>query len=166
MLPNMSERKQVEQSLRETELHFHQLAEAIQAVFYISDLRRSEILYISPAYEAIWGRTCASLYHNLFSFTESILPDYRAAVLESLQHQRQGTSTEMEYPIQHSDGSTRWIRDRAFPLRDEAGEVYRVIGIAEDITAQKVTTAALSSFVTSCKPDPYSFNATAQTVRA
>ncbi len=38
------------------------------------------------------------------------------------------------YRILRPDGSRRWIRDRAFPVRNESGRVYRVAGIAEDIT--------------------------------
>jgi signal transduction histidine kinase len=35
------------------------------------------------------------------------------------------------------NGTVRWVRDRAFPIRNESGEVYRIAGITEDVTERK-----------------------------
>jgi len=48
-----------------------------------------------------------------------------------------------EYRIVRPDGSIRWIRDRAFPVRDGQGNVYRMSGIADDITERRAALIAL-----------------------
>ncbi len=129
--------KEAELALKESEERFRQLAENITEVFYISNLQTHQMLYISPAYELIWGQSCESLYSNPFSFVEAIHPDYREHVTHLLDRQLLGEKTEEVYPIIRPDQSMRWIRDRAFPVTDDDGNVVRVIGIAEDITYQK-----------------------------
>jgi len=81
----------------------------------------------------VWGRSVDSLYREPTSFLEAIHPDDRVRVLQSLEKQIHGTYDE-EYRVVRPDGTIRWVRDRAFPIRDEAGRVYRVTGVAEDIT--------------------------------
>jgi PAS domain S-box-containing protein len=97
----------------------------------------SQILYVSPGYEEIWGRTCASLYARPRDWLAAVHPDDRERVLQAaLAKQFQGPYHQV-YRIVRPDGSVRWIEDRAFPVRNEAGEVYRFAGIAEDITLRK-----------------------------
>jgi two-component system sensor histidine kinase UhpB len=54
-----------------------------------------------------------------------------------------GSEFDVSYRIVRPDGSIRWIRDRGFPVRDEAGSIYRFAGIAEDITESKLVEEAL-----------------------
>ncbi len=123
-------------ALRASEQHFRQLADNIREVFWITNLAKNEMIYISPGYEEIWGRTCAGLYASPMSWVEAIHPDDRERVMETaLTKQISGQYDEV-YRIVRPNGSHRWIHDRAFPIRDDSGEVYRVEGIAEDITQQ------------------------------
>ena len=131
---DISDRKQAEDAIRQSEERFRQMAGNINEVFYLSDLRKPEMIYISPAYEGIWGRTCESLYEDPKSFLEAIHPHDRDCVIVSLKKQFQGEPTQEEYRITRPDGVVRWILDRAFPIREESGEVFRIAGIAEDIT--------------------------------
>jgi PAS domain S-box-containing protein len=140
---DITERKQAEQLLRASQERFRQLAENIGEAFWISNPAKNEIIYISPGYEEIWGRTCESLYASPMGWVEAIHPDDRERVLESaLTKQISGRYDEV-YRIVRPDGAHRWIHDRAFPIRDDSGEVYRLVGIAEDITQQKETEEAL-----------------------
>ena len=140
---DITERKQAEQLLRASQERFRQLAENIGEAFWISNPAKNEMIYISPGYEEIWGRTCESLYASPMDWVEAIHPDDRERVLESaLTKQISGRYDEV-YRIVRPDGAHRWIHDRAFPIRDDSGEVYRLVGIAEDITQQKETEEAL-----------------------
>ncbi|MDD1469107.1 PAS domain S-box protein, partial [Dolichospermum sp. ST_sed5] len=128
-------RIQAEITLRESEQKFRQIAENIDQAFWISDAEISQTIYISPAYEKIWGVSCESLYENPKSFIDAIHPDDLEQFIMALQNNKNGF--DIECRIMRPDGSIRWINDRAFPLKDETGEVYRVVGIAEDITQRK-----------------------------
>jgi PAS domain S-box-containing protein len=112
---------------------FQQIAETIPEVFWITDPAKQQTVYVSPAYEQVWGRALKSLYASPRSFLEAIHPEDRARVEAALARQAEGTYHE-EYRIVRPDGSVRWIRDRAFPVRDVSGGVYRIVGIAADIT--------------------------------
>ncbi len=135
---DMTERRRAEDQLQQSETNFRQLAETLQDVFYLSDMGKGEILYISPSYEKIWGRTCESAYKNPSSFLDAVLPRDHNRVLANFREQRRGKSVEMEYRIVQPDGTIRWILSRAFPIKNEQGEYYRVAGIAQDITERKI----------------------------
>ncbi len=133
----VTERKRMEQSLRLSEERFRQLAENIQEVFWVVDTDRREMLYISPAYEDIWGRTCESLYAAPQTWLDAIHPEDRDQVLHAVVTRQLNGTYDEEYRIIRSDGSLRWIRDRAFPVRNASGEIYRVVGVAQDISERK-----------------------------
>ena len=140
--PYLADRNAAQRALRDSEALLRQLTENISQVFWMTDPDNNEILYISPAYEQVWGRSCASLYDNPLSFVDAIHPDDRAEVIDDLGRQAQG-AYDSEYRVVRPDGSVRLIRDRAFPVRDADGQVYRIAGIAEDVTEKKRSEAAL-----------------------
>ena len=132
------ERLRAEQLLRASEERFRQVVENIREVFWLTDPDKNTMLYISPGYEKIWGRTCDSLYQSPRTWLEAIHPDDRQRVLDSaLTKQSRGDYDEV-YRVIRPDGTLRWVHDRAFPLRDASGKVYRVAGLAEDITKQRI----------------------------
>lgn len=143
VLRDITERVQAENALKESESRFRQLAENIRKVFWMADPEMTRIFYISPAYEKVWGRTCESLYAEPHSFIESIHPDDRKHLTSTIEAHLKGETTDQEYRIVQPDGAVRWVRDRGFPIRDEAGRIYRVAGIAEDITERKNIEAEL-----------------------
>lgn len=134
------------QAFRESEQRFRQLAENIDEVFWMYDPKTSQTLYISPAYEKIWGRSCRSLYEQLSSFLDAVHLEDTEKVKAIVAKQMSGEHTEIEYRIWQPDGSLRWIYDRSFPIYNEAGQIYRICGIAEDITQRKQVEAALQKF--------------------
>ncbi|OGK79675.1 MAG: hypothetical protein A2X52_04825 [Candidatus Rokubacteria bacterium GWC2_70_16] len=139
---DITERIRAEQRLRESEERFRQLAEHIREVFWLKTVDGSRILYVNPAWEEIWGRSCQSLYAEPSSFLETVHPADRERVRAALPGQAAG-EYDHEFRIVRPDGAIRWIWARAFPVRDERGEVYRIAGCSEDITERKTAEEAL-----------------------
>jgi PAS domain S-box-containing protein len=133
---DITERNRAELALQSSEEKFRQLAENIREVFWMMSPSADEILYISPAYEPIWGVSCESLYRNPMSWADAIHPEDAARAHATFGRQIQGESVDSEYRIKTPAGE-KWIRDRAFPIRGRNGELIRVAGIAEDITDRK-----------------------------
>jgi len=134
---DITERKRAEESLRESEQKFRQLAENINEVFWITDPTKHQMVYVSPAYEDVWGRSCESLYAEPQSWLDAVHPDDRQRVLEAATtEQAKGTYQEI-YRIVRPDNSIRWISDSAFPVLNSAGEVERIVGLATDITEKR-----------------------------
>jgi PAS domain S-box-containing protein len=139
----VTERKRATEELHESELRFRQLAEHIREVFYLVNADNSQVLYVSPAYEDVWGRSCASLYAAPRSWTDAIHPDDRARISDFLERQKESGGFEYEYRIVRPDGTQRSIRARGFAIRDDAGKVRRFAGIAEDFTERAQLQEAL-----------------------
>ncbi len=134
---DVTERKQAQEALQASEERFRQLADHIREVFWMSSADRSKIIYVSPAYEEIWGQTCKSLYAAPHSWIDAVHPDDRHRVSESISKKQVTGEYDEIYRIIRPDGSIRWIQDRAFPIRDAAGNIYRIVGIADDITKRQ-----------------------------
>lgn len=134
---DITDRQQAEAALRQSEERFRQLAETIQDVFFIYSPDLKRIDYVSPAYETIWGRSCAQLYAHPESWFEAIHPDDRDRIRRAIRQQVRGVPFQEEYRILRSDGAVRWILSRTFPYLNEAGELLHYVGLASDITERK-----------------------------
>ncbi|MGA9564802.1 MAG: PAS domain S-box protein [Candidatus Korobacteraceae bacterium] len=141
--PDITDRKQTEEALRSSEEKFRQLADNVREIFWMTNVSNTETLYVSPAYSSIFGRSCESLYEKPLSFMDAIHLDDRDSARDIYKKQMQGQETVSEYRIWTLDGEQRWIRSRAFPIRDKAGKLIRVAGIAEDFTERKQTETEL-----------------------
>ena len=135
------ERARAEQAMRDSEARFRTVTEAIEDVFYMTDLDRGALLYLSPSFEQVWGLPPAELLRDLSGFARTIHPDDQAVVAAGLARQRLGKPASSEYRIIRPDGEIRWIHDRCFPVR--GGGTRRSAGIASDITARKEVETAL-----------------------
>jgi PAS domain S-box-containing protein len=132
------DRDQAKESSRESEQRFHQLAENIADVFWITSPDLKTMYYISPGYKAIWGRSMESLYAHPHEWIDAIIPQDRErvfALFGTLMGDERAVS--VEYRIARPDGTIRWIHDRGYQVRDTTGKVTRLAGIASDITARK-----------------------------
>lgn len=122
--------------LRESEERFRLIAENLREMIWISDPEYTVQYYLSPAFERIWGRSIERARTNPRSFLEAVLPEDRERVESALEGYARG-EYQAEYRIVRPDGEIRWISGRAYPVRDEHGQIFRVAGIAEDITEEK-----------------------------
>src|SRR5262249_42320060 len=122
---------------RESNERFRLIAETITEVFWMAAADLSRMVYVSPAYEKIWGRTFESLYREPASFLSAIHKEDVDRMLQELEPKKKNLPFEHEYRIVRPDGSVRWIWDRGYPVRDDSGEVVHYVGVAQDISERR-----------------------------
>lgn len=137
VLRDISQRKQAEAALRESEQRFQQMANNIQEIFWMLDAESMKILYVNPAYETITGRSIQSLSEEPKSYEDVIHPEDRVRVLSRLNESVQTGQFDEEFRIIRPDNTTHWVLVRGFPVRDSVGIVRRLVGTAQDVTARK-----------------------------
>jgi len=123
------------EGLKESDERFRQMADSIDQVFWMLDVSTNRVLYASPAFERIWGRSLGSVVERQ-AFLETIHPDDRVRVEEYFARAATIASKET-YRIVRPDGTERWILDRTFPVLNRDGKLYRVTGTWEDVTNRR-----------------------------
>jgi len=116
---------------------FAELVDTIDEVLWVRDLVEERLLYVSPAFERIWGRPVADLLRSPSLWMETIHPDDREKVVSAVVSNARAGVDRVEYRIVRPDGAVRTIQDRAYPIRNAKGAVYRMAGVAEDITDRR-----------------------------
>ncbi|HST62909.1 MAG TPA: GAF domain-containing protein [Longimicrobium sp.] len=134
LVADVTESRAAEAALREQEALFSLLMENVpQAFFYVVNPDGPRLRYVSPAYERIFSRSAADLYADPGAWMQAVHPDDRPALAERIGQDRD-RATDVEYRVILPDGRVRRVRDRAFPVRDEAGDVRWIAGVGEDVT--------------------------------
>ena len=144
VMRDVTGRKHTENALRESDEKFHQLADNLSDVFWITSPDLKKMHYISPGYERIWGRSTDSLYADSHQWMEAIVPedrDHVTAIFAQLMGSEPKVS--VEYRIARPDAAVRWVHDRGFQVRDGDGKIIRLAGIVADITERKRAEAEL-----------------------
>jgi PAS domain S-box-containing protein len=118
------------------------MSETIQEVFWLTSADRQQLLYVSPAFETLWGYPRERLYTypggHLNLIVESIhRSDHDRAVAAFSQQFH--NEYKAEYRILRPDGEMRWVRSRAFAVQNQFGETWGIAGFSEDITERKRT---------------------------
>ena len=134
---DITARKRMEVALHDSETRFRQLAENIPAVFWLGEIDPPRALYVSPAFERVWGRSRESHHADPTGFFEAVHPEDRGR-LRRAQARLPQEGFDVEFRIVHPDGSVRWVHDRAFPVPEEPGSPRRVAGITTDVTEHKL----------------------------
>ncbi|MBX7244402.1 MAG: response regulator [Candidatus Sumerlaeaceae bacterium] len=132
------------EELRESESRFRQLAENISEVFWIVDATTARSVYVSPACTTIWGIDGEVLTNGMESWINTVHPDDRHRIRKAIAERLETGVFDQEYRIIHADGTIRHIHDRGFPVYDDAGTIVRFVGLANDVTREKVHAAQLS----------------------
>ncbi|MGB3616328.1 MAG: PAS domain-containing protein, partial [Elainellaceae cyanobacterium] len=140
---DISDRKRAELALFRQEELFRQVTETIREVFYVFDLTINRHLYISPAYEEVYGCSVEILYQNPKAWQDVVHPDDRDRVLQEADVTYKFGNLISQYRVVHGDGTIRWIEDKNSPVHDDTGRVCKLIGVAEDITIRKQAELAL-----------------------
>jgi PAS domain S-box-containing protein len=116
----------------------NQIAQNTDTVFWVQSADR--IIYVSPAYEKLWGRSCQSLYDNPESLLAAI--DDQKEVLQHLRHTPENYCKS--HRIIRPDGTLRWVQIRMSAVRNS--QIAAWVGVAEDITSQKESEELLNHF--------------------
>ena len=134
---DVTDRITAERELKKQEEIFKLLVETIEEVFWIHDLKTDRLLYISPKYREVFGRSTNSLYHNAGSFLKAIHPDDTDYVKKAYKKIAKGKGLDLEYRIIAPDGTEKLIWSRSFIIQDERGRPSLTIGTALDISDRK-----------------------------
>ena len=129
-------RKQGEEALRESEERFRQLVGSSHAMFWLATADFGRALYVSPAFADICQLNIEKLYADPLAFLAAVHADDRERLAKTLADEfHEG---DVEFRIVRSDGTTRWLLHKGFPIRNRQGKAYRFAGFAEDITERKL----------------------------
>ncbi|MBD3298361.1 MAG: PAS domain S-box protein [candidate division Zixibacteria bacterium] len=131
-----------EAAIRERDERLRQLAENVDTVFWVIDWIEQRVVYVSPAYERIFGRSMSGLYDYPLDWLEAVHPKDREET-EDAYYPAAVSGYDVTFRVIHPGGSIRWLHGRGFPIRDEHGRVYRLAGITEDVTDQRTAEQAL-----------------------
>jgi PAS domain S-box-containing protein len=121
------------QGLRESEERFRQIVNAIPQVVWIGLPDLSRTLYVNPAYERVWRRSIHSIYADTLSAVRAVHPDDRER-FGALAGKAGPGGIEEQFRVVWPDGQERQVIGRAFPIRNDSGDVYRVSAVFEDVT--------------------------------
>ncbi|HEX9147468.1 MAG TPA: PAS domain S-box protein [Candidatus Binatia bacterium] len=136
---DITERKQAEHNLRESEARFRLLAENIDQVFWFIELEPERVTYVSPAFEQLWGMSADRLYENPRLWVERVHPEDRSIVEQAFENWVAGHADtyDIEYRILRQGGEVRWINDRGIVIGFRDGRPCKLSGIATDITERR-----------------------------
>ena len=136
---DITEHRHAEQALRDNEEIFRQLTENIREVFFVRDVDAGKIIYVSPAFDQLWGFPRAELYADQRAFIRIVHAEDQERVRMAFQAEvEEQIYFNEEYRIIRDDGTMRCVWARTFPVFDASGRVYRVAGLVEDITERKL----------------------------
>jgi PAS domain S-box-containing protein len=144
ILCDTTERIRVQDSLRETEERFQQMADNVQEIVWMMNAANKEVLYVNRAYETITGRSLESIMENPSSHADLIHPSDRVHVLAKLEEAVHSGQFDEEFRILRPDGALRWVSVKASPVREEGQAIRSLVGTAQDITARKVADAQIA----------------------
>lgn len=121
----------------ENEAILREITETMREIFWTFTPDFSRAIYVSPAYEEIWGRPMKALYDEPASFLAAVHEEDREALVAAMRAVRAGAVHDIEYRVVRPDGQVRWVSSRGYPVFDDEGTVYRVVGTTEDITHRR-----------------------------
>ncbi len=141
-LRDITDRKEAEQELRQSEERFRAIADNIPQLAWLANAER-RVVWFNQAWLDFTGTT---LEDNVGEGWKAVHhPDYIEAVAEKFErHLLEGKDWEDTFPLRGKDGEYRWFLSRMKVIRDEAGSVVRFFGTNTDITERKRVEEAIA----------------------
>jgi PAS domain S-box-containing protein len=121
---------------------FNQIAEKIDQAVWLRDLSIDQIIYVSPAFETVWGIPCEDLVSDPSTLIQSVHPEDRVIVMSARPDDIR-KPLDQTYRIIRPDGGLRWIAVHSFVVRDEFKSSLYQVSVAQDITSQNQVDQAL-----------------------
>lgn len=112
---------------------FHQLASNIPECYWLTDAATQRVSFVSSGYEHIWGHHVEALYADSTDCLKFVHADDRYRVAEAMRAHRLG-GMDIKFRVLRPGDGLHWLHARNFPVRDEAGSIVSVGGVASDIT--------------------------------
>jgi PAS domain S-box-containing protein len=122
--------------LAQSRERFRQVTEGIREVFWLTTPDKTEMLYLSPAFESVWEVPREEVTDRFLGWLDRVVPEDRERVLQSVHAQPEGEA-EIEYRIRTPSGQVKWLREKSFPVQDRAGAVVRIAGVTEDVSDRR-----------------------------
>lgn len=137
---DITERKQTEEKLRQSELKFRTLAESAAAAIFI--YKNNKFCYVNPKAEELSGYTHQELLS--LNFMDIIHPEFKDQVKARMMMRMQGfedSTANYETKIITKGGSARWLHITTATIEYDGGRAG--LGTAYDVTEQKQVEQAL-----------------------
>lgn len=132
-----SKLRKAHDDLTASEEKFKQIANTITDVFWLTDWKTKKVLFCSPAYEKVWNISVKQLYKDPLNWSKPIHKDDKKKVEKAFINIVRNKGYDIEFRLVKKDGSIRWIHDKGVPVKNKKGQVYRIVGVAHDITELK-----------------------------
>ena len=133
---DISRRVTAERERRDAESQLQTIAGTVGDVLWMFNGDWSELLFVNPAYEDVFGRPVEELEGNPRQFLEVVHPDDVPSVRDAMARVSAGESVDVEYRVNSNDDYGRWVWVRSEPIV-ENGEVVRIVGFSRDVTDRR-----------------------------
>jgi PAS domain S-box-containing protein len=140
VVAEVTEPRRIEEALRSSEAMFRQFAAASSDILWVRNTSTDEFEYLSPAVAKLFGESVSMTAGRggTYNWLDGIVPEDRETAAGTLTQVRQGRSVVHDYRMRiPGSGKIRWIRNTAFPLRDDQGVIRRIGGIVQDVTDER-----------------------------
>ncbi|MFB6171716.1 MAG: PAS domain S-box protein [Haloarculaceae archaeon] len=136
-IANVVEQYRAQVAAERSERRLRELAENTPDVRWMFSTDWGDLLFVNSAYETVYGRPVDDLEGDPTTFLEAVHPDDRAAVEDAMATLADGAPVELEYRVNPDEDFQRWVWVHGKPIRDETGEVVRIVGFSRDVTDRK-----------------------------
>ena len=123
--------------IMESEENFRQLNESLKEVFWFFDQENSKMLYLSKAFNTIFGIPQEKMFENPMIWMESVIAEDRVRIQRTYLAEIFADGFDEQFQIIHPEVGIKWVHATSVPIRNADGEVVRISGFVEDITELK-----------------------------
>ncbi len=144
----ISDRKQTEASLRESEDRFRRLAENAKDIIFQMSLENGRFVYVSPASKELLGYEPEEIYNTPNFIKRIVHPDWYEYVMDQTKKILKGEKvpSTAEYMVIHKSGRTLWMNQRNMVIYDEDNQPLALEGIITDVTERKKNEKELEQY--------------------